>query len=68
MNRRTVLRQSVKLAYATPLIAASMSLESGSAQEAMSFPCTPERIAACGPCATCYPDLECIPIEGCVPD
>jgi hypothetical protein len=27
MNRRTVLRQSVKLSYATPLIAASMRME-----------------------------------------
>jgi hypothetical protein len=61
MNRRTVLRQSVKLAYATPLIAVSMKL-TDFRDAGASHPCL------CGPCETCADELGCVPIEGCVQD
>jgi hypothetical protein len=67
MNRRVVLRQAVKLSYSAPLIAASMKFADFKDAGA-SFPCTPERAAACGPCMTCASDLDCFPIEGCIPD
>jgi hypothetical protein len=57
MNRRTVLRQSVKLVYATPLIAASMKFtdfrDAGASHH--------------GPAECPCEGDPCVPIPGCEP-
>jgi len=70
MQRRTVLRSAVKLAYATPLIVATARL--GQRGASASVPCDPP----CGRCEYCPdaipPDAPddwqggCWPIPGCI--
>jgi hypothetical protein len=63
MNRRTVLRQSVKLAYATPLIAATvrMDMKGAAASPGPEGPCIGRYTCAddccdqpCGPTGLCH--------------
>lgn len=61
MNRRTVLRQSVKIAYATPLIVATMHLA-----EQGTLACSPA--CHCGPCEIGNDVDGCVPIPGCIPE
>jgi hypothetical protein len=65
MNRRSVLRHSVKLAYATPLVAASLSLhDAADAAHTVSTACSD--LEPCGPCERCVDGLGCAQIDGCV--
>jgi hypothetical protein len=63
MDRRSVLRQSVKLAYATPLIAASMGLRDVDASHTVSTACSD--FEPCGPCERCVDGLGCAQIPDC---
>jgi hypothetical protein len=62
MQRRTVLRSAVKLAYATPLVVATVKFT-----EKAAFACSPQTVP-CGPCETCDDRVGgCVPIPGCIP-